>query len=381
MADEKKGGFFSRLFVTDTPDGQQKPDEARPEADRPDEMAAGTPSAGDAETAQPSTGRDVKPRQETDPAAETSGGWFTRLRTGLSKSSSAITSGITGIFTQAKLDDATLEDLEDVLIQADLGVAMAMRITEEVSRGRYDKEIDPAEVRRIMAAEIEKVLKPVEIPFTFDAQTKPFVILVVGVNGAGKTTTIGKLGAIARAEGFKVMIAACDTFRAAAIEQLSVWGERVGATVLSRPTGADAAGLAYDALEQAQADGSDILMIDTAGRLQNKADLMAELEKIVRVIKKKDATAPHAVLLVLDATTGQNAVAQADVFTKIAGVTGIIMTKLDGTARGGILVAIAEKFKLPVHAIGVGEKIEDLQPFDAEAFARAIAGVEEGQNR
>jgi fused signal recognition particle receptor len=318
---------------------------------------------------------------EPTPEPEQPKGWFRRLRDGLSKSSRSLTDNITGIFTKRKLDADTIQDLEDVLIQADLGVAMAMRITEEVSRGRYDKEIDPAEVRRIMAAEIEKVLKPVEIPFTFDAQTKPFVILVVGVNGAGKTTTIGKLGAIARAEGFKVMIAACDTFRAAAIEQLSVWGERVGATVLSRPTGADAAGLAYDALEQAQADGSDILMIDTAGRLQNKADLMAELEKIVRVIKKKDATAPHAVLLVLDATTGQNAVAQADVFTKIAGVTGIIMTKLDGTARGGILVAIAEKFKLPVHAIGVGEKIEDLQPFDAEAFARAIAGVEEGQNR
>jgi fused signal recognition particle receptor len=324
---------------------------------------------------------EVEPEPEPQPEPEQPRGWFRRLRDGLSKSSRSLTDNITGIFTKRKLDADTIQDLEDVLIQADLGVAMAMRITEEVSRGRYDKEIDPAEVRRIMAAEIEKVLKPVEVPFTFDAQTKPFVILVVGVNGAGKTTTIGKLGAIARSEGFKVMIAACDTFRAAAIEQLSVWGERVGATVLSRPTGADAAGLAYDALEQAQGDGTDILMIDTAGRLQNKADLMAELEKIVRVIKKKDETAPHAVLLVLDATTGQNAISQAEVFTRIAGVTGIIMTKLDGTARGGILVAIAEKFKLPVHAIGVGEKIEDLQPFDAEGFARAIAGVGEGQSK
>jgi fused signal recognition particle receptor len=301
------------------------------------------------------------------------------LREGLSKSSKSLTGNITSIFTKRKLDADTLQDLEDVLIQADLGVAMATRITEEVSRGRYDKEIDPAEVRQIMAAEIVKVLKPVEIAFNFDADTQPFVILVVGVNGAGKTTTIGKLGAIAKAEGFKVMIAACDTFRAAAIEQLSVWGERIGAEVMSRPTGADAAGLAFDALEQAQNDDTDILMIDTAGRLQNKTDLMDELDKIVRVIKKKDETAPHAVLLVLDATTGQNAISQAEVFTKVAGVTGIIMTKLDGTARGGILVAIAEKFGLPVHAIGVGEKIEDLQPFDAEAFAQAIAGVDEGQ--
>jgi fused signal recognition particle receptor len=307
-------------------------------------------------------------------------GWFGRLREGLSKSSKSLSTNITSIFTKRKLDADTLQDLEDVLIQADLGVAMATRITEQVARGRYDKEIDPVEVRQIMAAEIVKVLKPVEIPFNFDAETQPFVILVVGVNGAGKTTTIGKLGAIAQSEGFKVMIAACDTFRAAAIEQLTVWGDRVGAKVLSRPTGADAAGLAYDALEQAQGDGTDILMIDTAGRLQNKADLMSELDKIVRVIKKKDEAAPHAVLLVLDATTGQNAVSQAEVFTKVAGVTGIIMTKLDGTARGGILVAIAEKFGLPVHAIGVGEKIEDLQPFDAEGFARAIAGAEEGQD-
>jgi fused signal recognition particle receptor len=200
---------------------------------------------------------------------------------------------------------------------------------------------------------------------------------VVGVNGGGKTTTIGKLGSIATREGFKVMFAACDTFRAAAIEQLSVWGSRIGARTISRPTGADAAGLAFDALKEAQETGTDILFIDTAGRLQNKAHLMDELDKVVRVIKKRDQAAPHAVLLVLDATTGQNAMAQADIFTKVAGVTGIIMTKLDGTARGGILVAIADKFKLPVHAIGVGEKIDDLQPFDAEGFARAIAGLGE----
>ena len=264
-----------------------------------------------------------------------------------------------------------------MLIQADLGLPMAERIVKEVSSGRYDKEIEPEEVKRILAAEVSKVLKPVEVPFDFGSQ-KPFVVLVVGVNGAGKTTTIGKLGSIAGAEGLNVMFAACDTFRAAAIEQLNVWGQRIGAGSCRGPTGADAAGLAFDALEEAKAEGADILFIDTAGRLQNKQYLMDELDKIVRVIKKQDETAPHAVLLVLDATTGQNAMAQAEIFTKVAGVTGLIMTKLDGTARGGILVAIAEKFKIPVHAIGVGEGIEDLQPFNAEGFARAIAGLEEG---
>ena len=304
-----------------------------------------------------------------------SGGWFSRLRDGLSKSSKSITGSITAIFTKRKLDQETLQELEDTLIQADLGIAVSERIIAAVSHGRYDKEIDPEEVKQILADEVAKVLQPVEVPFNFGAE-KPFVILVVGVNGSGKTTTIGKLGSIAAAEGFKVMFAACDTFRAAAIEQLTVWGNRIGATTMSRPTGADSAGLAFDAMKQASLDGTDILFIDTAGRLQNKAYLMDELDKVVRVIKKQDEAAPHAVLLVLDATTGQNALAQAEVFTKVAGVTGLIMTKLDGTARGGILVAIAEKFKLPIHAIGVGESIDDLQPFDAQAFARAIAGFE-----
>ena len=303
-------------------------------------------------------------------------GWFSRLTEGLSKSSKSISGSITSIFTKRKLDKDTLQDLEDVLLQADLGLPMAERIINAVSAGRYDKEIDPEEVKRILAAEIAKVLKPVEVPFNFGAE-KPFIILVVGVNGAGKTTTIGKLGAIARREGFKVMFAACDTFRAAATEQLIVWGGRIGAKVISRPTGSDASGLAWDAMKEAGSDGTDILFIDTAGRLQNKQYLMDELDKVVRVIKKQDEAAPHAVLLVLDATTGQNAMAQAEIFTKVAGVTGLIMTKLDGTARGGILVAIAEKFKIPVHAIGVGEQIDDLQPFEAEGFARAIAGLED----
>ena len=317
-----------------------------------------------------------EPITEPQPEEPSRGGWFSRLRTGLSKSSQSITGSITSIFTKRKLDRETLQELEDTLIQADLGVTVSERIIAAVAQGRYDREIDPEEVKSILAAEVAKVLMPVEVPFNFGSE-KPFVIMVVGVNGSGKTTTIGKLGSIAAAEGFKVMFAACDTFRAAAIEQLTVWGNRIGATTMSAPQGADAAGLAFDAFKAAQGNGTDILFIDTAGRLQNKAYLMDELDKVVRVIKKLDPAAPHAVLLVLDATTGQNALAQAEIFTKVAGVTGLIMTKLDGTARGGILVAIAEKFKLPIHAIGVGESIADLQPFDAQGFARAIAGFDE----
>ncbi len=322
----------------------------------------------------PVVARVPEPVAQPAPEPAQRGGWFSRLRDGLSKSSKSITGSISAIFTKRKLDAGTLQDLEDTLIQADLGVAVSERIIKAVSQGRYDKEIDPEEVKRILATEVAGVLKPVEVPFNFGSE-KPYVILVVGVNGSGKTTTIGKLGAIAAREGFKVKFAACDTFRAAAIDQLKVWGERIGAETISRPPGSDAAGLAFDAMKAAKEDGTDIVFIDTAGRLHNKTYLMDELDKVVRVIKKYDAAAPHAVLLVLDATTGQNALAQADAFTKVAGVTGLIMTKLDGTARGGILVAIAERFKLPIHAIGVGESIDDLQPFDAEAFAEAIAGI------
>jgi len=391
--------FFRKLFnrVTGKPEEQEAPPSpseqvipppgpaAEPEAISEElpqraepELATASPPEPEAAEPAPQPEPEIAPEPEPQPVAEAGrrGGWFSRLSEGLSKSSRSITGSITSIFTKKKLDKATLQDLEDVLLQADLGLPMAERIVKEVATGRYDKEIDPEEVKRILASEVSKVLKPVEVPFTFGAE-KPFIILVVGVNGAGKTTTIGKLGAIARREGFKVMFAACDTFRAAAIEQLNVWGGRIGARVMSRPTGADASGLAFDAIREAKEDGTDILFIDTAGRLQNKQYLMDELDKIVRVIKKQDEAAPHAVLLVLDATTGQNAMAQAEIFTKVAGVTGLIMTKLDGTARGGILVAIAEKFRIPVHAIGVGESIEDLQPFDAEGFARAIAGLEE----
>jgi fused signal recognition particle receptor len=300
--------------------------------------------------------------------------WLGRLKEGLSKSSNALSTGITDIFAKRRLNQATLDSLEDILIGADLGLDTAARVTAAVAKGRYDREITPDAVKRVLADELAEVLRPVEVPFVFDETKRPFVILVVGVNGSGKTTTIGKLGAIARREGFSVMLAACDTFRAAAIEQLSVWGERIGARVLSRPTGADAAGLAFDALNAARDGGTDILIIDTAGRLHNKANLMAELEKIIRVLKKTDPSAPHATLLVLDATTGQNAVNQVETFSRVASVTGLIMTKLDGTARGGILVALAHRFALPVHAIGVGEGIDDLQPFDAVAFSRAIAG-------
>ena len=300
---------------------------------------------------------------------------FRRMKEGLTRSTKNLSDGITGIFTKKKLDGATLEELEDLLIGADLGLDAAAAITEAVGKDRYDKEVSPEEIRRIVADEIAAVLKPVEKPLEIDSSKKPFVILMTGVNGAGKTTTIGKIGAKLKAEGKSVMLAAGDTFRAAAVEQLKVWGERIGAPVCATKIGGDAAGLAYEALARAREEGADVLMIDTAGRLQNKADLMAELEKVIRVIRKLDPETPHATLLVLDATTGQNAVNQVEIFGQVAGITGLVMTKLDGTARGGILVAIARKFGLPVHLIGVGEGVDDLQPFDANAYARAITGA------
>ncbi|HMN38305.1 MAG TPA: signal recognition particle-docking protein FtsY [Hyphomicrobium sp.] len=300
--------------------------------------------------------------------------WFQRLKAGLGKTSGRLSEGITGLFTKRKLDAGTLEELEDLLIQSDLGIAMAARIADAIGKGRFEKGISPDEVRAILAGEVEKVLAPIAKPLAVDDGHKPHVIMMVGVNGSGKTTTIGKLAAKFKAEGKSVMLAAGDTFRAAAIDQLKVWGERTGTPVVSSAVGADSSGLAFDALKKAQAAGSDVLLLDTAGRLQNKQALMEELEKVTRVLKKIDPSAPHDVVLVLDATTGQNALQQVDVFGKRAGVTGLVMTKLDGTARGGILVAIGEKFKLPVHAIGIGEGVDDLQPFAAADFARAIAG-------
>jgi fused signal recognition particle receptor len=301
--------------------------------------------------------------------------WWQRLTGGLKRTSNAIGSAIADLVLKRKLDAAMLEEIEEMLIRADLGVDVAARIAGKVGEGRYDKAIAPDEVKAILAAEVEKVLGPVAQPLVLGRE-KPFVILVVGVNGSGKTTTIGKLAASYRAAGKKVMLAAGDTFRAAAIDQLKIWGQRAGASVVAGKQGADAAGLAFDALTQARRDGIDVLLVDTAGRLQNRSELMGELEKIGRVMKKVDPSVPHAVLLVLDATVGQNALSQVEVFQKIAGVTGLAMTKLDGTARGGILVAIAAKYRLPVHFIGVGEGVDDLAPFAALDFARAIAGLD-----
>ncbi len=301
-------------------------------------------------------------------------GWFQRLKSGLARSSAKVAGSITGLFTKRKLDRALLDELEEALIAADLGPTTASRLTQALAKDRFDKEITEQEVREIFATEIAAILKPVAQPLTLSAR-KPHVVLVVGVNGSGKTTTIGKLAQSYKKAGKKVMLAAGDTFRAAAVEQLKIWGERAGVPVVARETGSDAAGLAYDALAKAREESADLLLVDTAGRLQNKTELMAELQKILRVIRKLDPEAPHDILLVLDATTGQNAHSQVEIFKTMCEVTGLIVTKLDGSAKGGVLVALAEKFKLPVHAVGVGESAEDLRPFDADAFARGLMGL------
>jgi fused signal recognition particle receptor len=300
--------------------------------------------------------------------------WWKRLSGGLQRTAASLGTSISDLVTKRKLDAAAIEDLESELIRADLGVDTATKIASVLSEGRFEKGVTPDEVKAVLAAEIEQVLAGVAKPLEITA--KPFVILVIGVNGSGKTTTIGKLATKFRAEGKSVLLAAGDTFRAAAIDQLKIWAERSGATVMAREPGADAAGLAFDAVTAAKNDGTDVVLIDTAGRLQNRSELMDELHKIVRVIRKVEPAAPHAVLLVLDATVGQNALSQVEVFGKTAGVTGLVMTKLDGTARGGILVAIAAKFGLPVHFVGVGEGIDDLSDFSARDFARAIVGLD-----
>jgi fused signal recognition particle receptor len=369
----KPKGLFGRLFGKKSIDDDATPTTTEPKSELAENLSADgdaafdEPLVTDAESVSAAT--DVK---TNEPVTKS---WFQRLREGLTKTSSKLSDGITGLFTKRKLDGATLEDLEDLLIQADLGVETAGRITNALSKGRFEKGISADDVRAILAAEVTRVLEPVTKQLVINPSNKPHVILAVGVNGTGKTTTLGKLSAQYHREGKTVMLAAGDTFRAAAIDQLKVWGERTGATVIARDEGSDASGLAYDAMKDAQAASCDVLMIDTAGRLQNKQALMEELEKVVRVIKKIDPTAPHDVLLVLDATTGQNALSQVDVFSKMAGVTGLIMTKLDGTARGGILVAIAAKYGLPVHAIGIGEGVDDLQAFNAADFAAAIANT------
>jgi fused signal recognition particle receptor len=300
--------------------------------------------------------------------------FFERLKEGLSRSTAGLSDNIGDIFTKRNLDTDSIAQLEEALIKADMGIALASKLSRAVGEGRYGAEISDYDVREILRREIANVLKPIEKPFSIDGTKKPFVILVAGVNGGGKTTTIGKIAKKLTHNGAKVVLAAGDTFRAAAIEQLVVWGKRAGAEVIARAAGSDAASLAFEALEAARAKNADILIVDTAGRLQNKAGLMAELEKIVRVMRKLDPTAPHASLLVLDATTGQNALGQVEAFKGIVPLTGLVMTKLDGTAKGGILAALAQKFSIPVHYIGVGEGEDDLQPFDAENFAKALTG-------
>lgn len=395
MSEDKKKGIFSRLF------GREKPrvEQVVEEAPTPDVVPAPPPIV---ETVVPEVPAEVVVDEdlaaldpgppettpewieehvdEVAPISDTlrepeteKKSWFQRLSTGLKRSSDQLTGNIAAVFTKKKLDQATLDELEDILIQADLGVETALTITETLAKDRFDKEISTEDVRQVMAVEIEKVLTPVAQPLEIDMAHKPFVILMVGVNGSGKTTTIGKLAQKLSDDGKNVMLAAGDTFRAAAIEQLQIWGERTGSPMVSRPAGSDASGLAFDAVTEAKQAGSDVVIIDSAGRLQNRDELMAELEKIIRVIKKVDESAPHAVLLTLDATTGQNALNQVEIFGKRAGVTGLVMTKLDGTARGGILVAIAKKHQLPVHYIGVGEGVDDLESFAANEFAEAIA--------
>ena len=403
---EKKGWFArlrSRVAPTVEPPKPVEPEVAKPEPVEPPVTAElevpvapppVEPIPAPAETApEPEPVPELAPVEtvtvakavvETEPAVETQAveapavekkGWLSRLREGLSKSTKKVAESITSLFTKKKLDQQTLDDLEDVLIQADLGVAVASRLVAKLGKERFGKEVTDEEVRAAFADDIAEILQPVAVPLTIDAARKPHVVLVVGVNGSGKTTTIAKLAGLYKGEGRSVMLAAGDTFRAAAVEQLKVWGDRAGVPVVSKQTGADAAGLAYEALERARAEKTDVLLIDTAGRLHNKTNLMEELAKIVRVLAKLDPEAPHSCLLVLDATTGQNAHAQVETFKTMSPVDALVLTKLDGSAKGGVLVALAEKFKLPVVAIGVGEGIDDLRPFEARAFARGLMGL------
>ena len=401
MMDGKRGSFFDRLRRATAADAGEPEEEAGPmspapkkkEKDDPKpEPAKPAPPAPPPEAPEPNKEHeresDRQPEEEAGPtapdpdkgksqasAARKQRNWFAQLTAGLSRTSNSLTESLAGVLTKRKLDAETLDELEEALIRADLGVAMAERIRGAIAGGRYETGLTEDDVRLVLAEEVARVLAPVAEPFALDENAKPHVILVVGVNGTGKTTTIGKLGHQFARGGKTVMLAAADTFRAAAIDQLKVWGARAGAAVVAKDVGADPAGVAHEAFERAKAEGADVLLIDTAGRLQNKGDLMAELAKIVRVLKKLDANAPHSVMLVLDATTGQNAISQVQTFQEIAGVTNLVVTKLDGTARGGILVAIAERFGLPINAVGVGEGIEDFEPFDAQDFARAIAGA------
>ena len=317
----------------------------------------------------------MSPNRQEDAGTETRG-WFQRLKNGLKRSSDKLVGNISALFTKKRLDDETIEELEELLITADLGVATAARLTQNLAAEKFDKEVTNEEVRESFATDIADILEPIAQPLTIDHTRNPHVVLVCGVNGSGKTTTIGKLARQWKSDGLTVWLAAGDTFRAAAIEQLQAWGQRAGATVIAMPKGSDPAALAFDAMEQAQAASANVLVVDTAGRLQNRAELMEELAKVVRVIRKHDATAPHDCLLVLDGMTGQNVHSQVKVFREMVDVTGLIVTKLDGSARGGVVVALAQEFGLPVHAVGVGEQPEDLRSFEALAFARSLMGLE-----
>jgi len=350
------------------PPGPETPEPGPPEA----------PSAPpEPQPTEPPPAEIPPPAPVADADAATKGGWFARLRAGLSRSTAKLTESVRTLFTKRKLDAAALEELEETLIAADLGVAAARRIVEGFRRTRFGKDVTEEEVKAALAEEIAAILEPVAQPLPVEPSRAPYVVLVVGVNGTGKTTTIAKLGRQYRDQGLKVGMVAGDTFRAAAVEQLQIWAERIGARFFppARP-GADAAGLAFDALRTARQEGLDLLLIDTAGRLHNKTALMEELRKVVRVIRRVDETAPHSVLLVLDATTGQNAVQQVKVFKEMVDVTGLAVTKLDGSAKGGIVVALAQEFGLPVHVVGVGEKAEDLRPFAARDFARGLLGLD-----
>lgn len=319
-------------------------------------------------------------QEETSPVQEApqpeKKSWLQRLKGGLSKSSNLIGGGISGIFTKRKLDNEAIEELEELLIMADLGVETATSITSRIAKNRFDKEISPEEIKEALAQEVSAILEPVTKPLEIPASNSPHVIVMVGVNGNGKTTTMGKIAKQLTGEGKKVMFAACDTFRAAAVEQLNVWAERTGCPIVTGKDQADPASVAYTALERAKAEGQDVLLIDTAGRLQNKTNLMEELVKILRVLKKLDEHAPHQILLVLDATTGQNAFKQVQTFKEMVNISGLIVTKLDGTAKGGVVVGLADKFKLPILAIGVGEGVEDLHAFDAASFAQNLVGID-----
>lgn len=319
------------------------------------------------------TAPEQAPAPEPEPEKKT--GFFSRLTSGLARSSGKLTENITSVFVKKKLDDQTLEALEDILLMSDLGARAAAKITRNIARDRFDKEVTDEEIKIALAGEVEDILSPREVHVDFADGPRPRIILFVGVNGSGKTTTIGKIASKLKAQGARALLVAGDTFRAAAIEQLQVWGERAGIPVMSKGPGADAAGLVYEAIQRAQKEQLDLVLVDTAGRLQNKAELMSELSKVIRVAKKLDPDAPHDVFLVLDATVGQNALSQVEAFRHTAGVTGLVMTKLDGTAKGGVLVAIAEAHDIPIHFVGVGESADDLQPFSARNFSRALVGL------